>query len=511
MKTLSRSAFASGAVDAPHAAIAPRAVRILQIGDGVFLRGFFDWMVDIANEKGVYDGGVAIALARPRSEPPALPSQDNLFTVLLRGRMTGGDIEDRHVVGAVQTTLDPHRQWRETRAIAEAPELRFVVSNTTEAGIEDVAEPYHLAACPRSFPAKAAALLKARFDALGGADAPGLVFLPCELIEANGATLRRCVLAHALRWGCEPEFAAWIESRNLFLDTLVDRSVPGFPAAEAEALFARWGYRDPLAVMAEPFHLWVIQGPADIARELPLAEAGLNVLWTRDLRPYRERKVRLLNGAHTAVALPAFLAGIDTVRETVEDPLFAHYLRTLLFDDIAPFVPLPDRERRAYAEAVIERFANPFLRHELISIALNSLSKWKARILPTVKDAAAAGLGAPPNLAFSLAALLRFYRGRTQGGAYLGARDRGDYPLRDDPAALAIFASIWAEAGSEGAADAASRLLREAELWGEDLSKIGGLESETRAAASAIERLGVGVALEERLSRAPTGQTEDRF
>ena len=181
-------------------------------------------------------------------------------------------------------------------------------------------------------------------------------------------------------------------------------------------MFARWGYRDPLAVAAEPFHLWVIEGPPRIAAELPLAKAGLNVVWTGDLKPYRERKVRLLNGAHTAIALPAFLAGIDTVRETVEDPLFARYLQALLFDDIAPYVPLPDHERRAYAETVAERFANPFLRHELISIALNSVSKWRVRILPTVKDAVAAGRGAPPNLAFSLAALFRFYRGRAEGG-----------------------------------------------------------------------------------------------
>ena len=495
MKTLSRNAIASGAIEAPHAAPGPRLVRILQIGDGVFLRGFVDWMVDVANERGIFDGGVAILLARPRREPPSLPSQDNLYTVLLRGRAASRDVEDRRVVCTVETTLDPHRHWRETRRIAEAPDLRFVVSNTTEAGIADVAEPYDPAVCPESFPAKAAALLKARYDALGGAEAPGLVFLPCELIEANGATLRRIVLAHSERWGFEPAFAAWVEGRNAFLDTLVDRIVPGFLAAEAESLLARWGYRDPLAVAAEPFHLWVIQGPAGIAAELPLAEAGLNVVWTGDLKPYRERKVRLLNGAHTAVALPAFLAGIETVRETVEDPLFARYLHALLFDDIAPYVPLPDPERRAYAETVIERFANPFLRHELISIALNSVSKWRARILPTLKDAVAAGRGAPANLAFSLAALFRFYRGRAEGGAYFGARERGDYPLRDDAAALATFASIWAEAGPLGAAGAASRLLRETRLWAEDLSKIAGLEPETRAAASAIETLGVRGAL----------------
>jgi tagaturonate reductase len=507
MQTLSRNAIASGAIHAPHGPLAPRPIRILQIGDGVFLRGFVDWMIDIANEKGVFDGGVAVALARPRREAPALPAQDNLFTVIARGRAAGGDVEERRVVGAVQTTFDPHRNWREAQAIAAAPELRFLVSNTTEAGIEDVAEPYDEAACPRSFPAKVAALLKARFDALGRAQAPGLVFLPCELIEANGATLRRYVLAHAARWGLGLEFAAWVETQNLFLDTLVDRIVPGFPTAEAEALFAKWGYRDPLAVVVEPFHLWVIQGPPEIEAELPLAKAGLNVIWTRDLRPYRERKVRLLNGAHTAIALPAFLAGCDTVRETIEDPLFARYLHALLFDEIAPFVPLPEAERRAYAETVVERFANPFLQHQLISIALNSVSKWKARILPTLKDAAAAGRAAPPNLAFSLAALFRFYR----GGADPGAPQRGGYPMRDDPAALAIFASVWAEAGPGGAAGAASRLVRETRLWGEDLSTISGLEAETRAAAAAIEKVGIRGALHDRLARAGLSQARIRL
>ena len=468
-------------------------------------------MVDVANDRGVFDGGVAILLARPRREPPALPAQDNLYTVLLRGSSAGRDVEDRRVVGAIECTLDPHSRWPET--LRSRRRRTSASSSPTPQKLESLTSPrsYDPAVCPESFPAKAAALLKARYDALGGAEAPGLVFLPCELIEANGATLRRIVLAHVARWGFGPAFAAWVKERNLFLDTLVDRIVPGFPAVEADALFARWGYRDPLAVAAEPFHLWVIQGPARIAAELPLAKAGLNVVWTGDLKPYRERKVRLLNGAHTAIALPAFLAGIDTVRETVEDPLFARYLHALLFDDIAPYVPLPDRDRLAYAETVAERFGNPFLRHELISIALNSVSKWRVRILATVKDAVRAGRAAPPNLAFSLAALSRFYRGRWEGGAYLGARERGDYLLRDDPAALAAFASIWAEAGSGGAASAASRVLREMRLWGEDLSTIAGLEVETRAAAAAIERFGVRRALEEWLSRTPIGRIGARY
>ncbi len=309
------------------------------------------------------------------------------------------------------------------RALAVSHDLRFVVSNTTEAGIVDVPEPYDAAACPKSFPAKVAWLLKARFDALGGAQAPGLIFLPCELIEANGRTLRRYALSAAERWGFGAEFAAWVESRCLFLDTLVDRIVPGFPATEAEALFDRWGYRDPLAVMVEPYHLWVIEG--DVADEWPLAKAGMNVIWTRDLRPYRECKVRMLNGAHTAMALPAYLAGLDTVGEAIADPDFSRYVEKLMFEEVAPYVDLPEAERLAYGRSVLERFSNPFLRHELSAIALNSISKWKTRLLPTLKDSVAATGRAPELVAFSFAALLWFYRGKAERRSYAPARRRG--------------------------------------------------------------------------------------
>ena len=201
----------------------------------------------------------------------------------------------------------------------------------------------------------------------------------------------------------------------MFLDTLVDRIVPGFPGAEKETLFREWGYEDPLAVAAEPFHVWVIQGPKAIAAELPLAEAGLDVIWTDDLKPYRTRKVRILNGGHTASVLAAYLAGLDTVEEMTKDPQISAFLRRVLLDEIVPQVPLPDAERRAYAATILERFANPFIRHELLSIALNSVSKWVVRVLPTVEDWVKDGKPAPDGLAFSLAALLWFYRGAARG------------------------------------------------------------------------------------------------
>jgi tagaturonate reductase len=379
-----------------------------------------------------------------------------------------------------------------------SPVLKFLVSNTTEAGIVDVVEPYNPDVCPDSFPTKVAALLKARFDAFGGA-APGLVVLPCELIKNNGATLRRIVLEHARRWGFDQASIGWISERSRFFDTLVDRIVPGFPKDEAERLFDGWGYRDPLAIVAEPFNLGVIEAPGDVAEALPLAKAGANVVRTDDIRPYRERKVRLLNGTHTASALAAFHAGLDTVFEMVEDPLFARLVNHVAFEELAARVPLPEAERLGYARSVLERFGNPFIRHELISIAFNSVSKLRVRLLPPVKYAMAAGKGAPRLLAFSLAALLWFYRGTARDGAYVGARQKGEYPIRDEPLVLATMAEAWALEPAVGSGVVAARLIGEARLWGEDLTRVGNLSAEASTAFEAIEQRGVRGALEARL------------
>ena len=465
----------------------------------MFLRGFVDWMVDVANEKGVFGGGVAVAAPRRHQRPPPLLDQDCLYTVLLRARAGGVDVAERRVVTAVQTALDPYTQWDTVKELAASRALKFVVSNTTEAGIADVQERYDPDLCPTSFPAKAAALLKARYEALGS-EPPGLVFLPCELIEANGATLRRIVLDHARRWGFDAAFTDWVARKNRFLDTLVDRIVSGYPAAEAEALFAAWGYRDPLAVVAEPFHLWVIEGPQEIAAELPLAEAGLNVIVTDNLKPYRDRKLRILNGAHTATALAAYLAGLDTVEEMVADPLLSRYLRKLLFDEIVPEVRLPDAERRAYAELVLERFGNPFIRHELIAITLNSVSKWRVRILPTVKDALARAPTRPPASPS---------RSRRCSGS-IAAGSRATPISARGPRATTRSATIckssasWPTPGPT--LSPAPRARPRCGFW---LTRGSGGEAhgarfarrETRAAIEAIERSGVRAAIEGLLAR----------
>jgi tagaturonate reductase len=487
MDTLQRNRLAAGAYGVAHTPGAPAyPVNILQIGDGNFLRAFVDWMVDVVNGQGLFRGGVAIAQPLAQGIAERLTAQEGLYTVLLRGVEGGRNVEARRVVSCIRLAINPYAQWPALRALAADPALRFVVSNTTEAGIADREEPFDLATCPQSFPAKVAALLRLRFDALDGARAPGLVFLPCELIEANGANLRRIVRRHAERWRLGDAFLGWLDSANHFLDTLVDRIVPGYPAAEANALTTAWGYDDRLITTGEPFHLWVIQGPRELAEEFPLHQAGLNVVWTDDLQPYRTRKVRILNGAHTATVLAAFSAGLDTVGEMMQDPDVSAFLARVMDREIVPFVPLPDAERRGYAASIVERFGNPFIRHELSSIALNSVSKWKVRVLPTVRDYAARHGTVPPGLAFSLAALIWYYRGQ---------RDAGPYEVRDDAPVLAAMNAAWKSG------DPTATILGDATLWGEDLAKLSGLAEAVAAGLHAIAARGMRAALRDVTAR----------
>ncbi len=407
MNILNRANLALGKLAVESSAPSSlKPTRILQIGDGNFLRAFVDWMVDVANGAGLMNGEVIMVQPLERGVADLMKAQDQLFTVLLRGVQNGQQVQSKRLVSCVKDTLNPYSQWSAMLATVQDPALRFVVSNTTEAGIAYVEEALVDGKCPANFPAKVTALLLARFKAFNGSPESGLVFLPCELIEANGSKLKQYVLQFAEAWKLPAEFVAWVKEHNVFCNTLVDRIVPGFPAAEAEALYAEFGYRDPLTVAAEPFLLWVVEGPAWLAEELPLHRAGLDVVWTDDLQPYRTRKVRILNGAHTASSLASYCAGLDTVREMTEDPVVSKYLDQVMFDEIVPFVPLPDAERKAYAATIMERFANPHIRHELISIALNSVSKWTVRVLPTDKDYAAQHGQAPAGKSMPNRALL---------------------------------------------------------------------------------------------------------
>jgi tagaturonate reductase len=317
-------------------------------------------------------------------------------------------------------------------------------------------------------------------------------------------------LRHAEAWNLGPEFRRWVEQHTQFCNTLVDRIVSGYPRDDAARLSGELGYDDKLLDTGELFHLWVIEGPARLASELPLEKAGLNVIWTDDLTPYRTRKVRILNGAHTAGALIAFQAGLSTVHEMMLDASLGTFVRQAVLDEILPTVPLANQEKREYAEAFFERFCNPFLKHALLSIALNSVSKWKMRVLPSVLDFLKANGRLPPALTFSLAALICFYRGQHSDSMELQGR-RGDsrYPIRDEPAALDFFEKSWAAHGAgRSTRDLATAVLANRSFWDADLTTLPGLTEAVAAGLDAILEHGARDAVNMILRALPGLSTE---
>jgi len=467
--------------------------RVVQFGEGNFLRAFADWMIDVLNERGLFGGSVVVVPPTRRGRADVLNAQNGLYTVLLRGAHGGRVLEQQRVITAVSRALHAHESWDELVRCFSKPEIRFVISNTTEAGIAFVEESHRTGQCPESFPAKVTALLHERFLARHGDPAAGLIFLPCELIECNGTTLRELVLRHAENWNLGRPFADWVRDCNHFLNTLVDRIVPGYPRDEASQFARELGYEDALLVAAEWFHLWVIEGPPHLAEELPFNRAGLNAVWTNVLAPYRTRKVRILNGAHTASALAAFHSGLNLVREMVDDAVFGPFVRRAVFDEIVPTVPLDEQERAAYAHAVLERFQNPFIRHELLAISLNSVAKWRVRVLPSLLDYAELRGSLPSLLCFSMAALIHFYRGeRTSTAELTGHRGDDAYPIRDEAVVLDFFERAWDDFNQHRKPRTlVATVLGCATLWDRDLNAIPGLTELVSASLASILKIGV--------------------
>jgi len=461
---------------ATHLPRTPMPEKILQFGEGNFLRAFVDWQVDTLNRQGLFNGRIVVVQPIKQGLAEVLQRQEGLYTLLLRGIQDGKLVEQRQLISSISRALNPYSQWAEVVAVARSADLRFVFSNTTEAGIAYADEPYMQNRCQNTYPAKVTSLLYERFLAVKGDPAKGLIFLPCELIEHNGAKLREHVLQYAAAWRLSEAFIAWVKSANYFLSTLVDRIVPGFPKAEAAKLTAELGYEDKLMVTGEIFHLWVIEGPEHLTEVIPFQKGGLNVVWTRDMTPYRTQKVRVLNGAHTSSVLGAFLAGLNTVGEMMNDPVFGPFVHQAVFDEILTVLPLEVEARRKYAEAVMERFKNPFIKHELLSISLNSVSKWKVRVLPSLLDYVQATGQLPPALTFSLAALIRFYDGTPVSERELrGLRNGQPYPIRDNADILRIFAEQWQAVHAGGDLHQLVKvILSNKHFWGRDLTEING-------------------------------------
>lgn len=454
-------------------------VTILQIGEGNFLRGFFNWMIEVCRDKGLFDGGIAVMQPRPtgKANIEKLAAQDGLYTLVIRGIDNGKPIEKRRIINVFSRVFNAYEEWDAFLRLAESPDLKMVVTNTTEAGLIYRPETYTGEPLP-STPGKIALLLYHRYNTFAGDKNCGLVFLPCELLARNGDTLREIVLKHAADWGCPAAFLDWVKEHNVFLNSLVDRIVTGYPdEAQAEQWFSEWGYRDELLVTAEPYHLWAIEADPAMEHLLPLRRAGLNVHWTDDLTPFQQRKVRLLNGAHTWMAPIGLLSGIEHVRAFVEHPALGPLMRDLVTFDLVPTLPYPEADMRAYAETVFERFANPFIRHRLADIALNSLSKFKARLLPALAFYAARSEPIPPRLVLGLAGLLRYGQVEQTGdGRFIGTDFAGErYEVRDDAKALSRLAEIWRAADGAPLVDTLHKLLSDTSLFGADLSAWPGL------------------------------------
>ena len=376
-----------------------RPERVIQFGEGGFLRGFVDWMIQKMNDNGSFSGNAVVVQPIESGMCDMLTAQNCCYTHVIRG------VEgvDKTVVNSISRCVKPYEDFEAYLALAENPDFRFVVSNTTEAGIVFSDEDKVTDAPPKTFPAKLTLLLKKRYE-LG---LPGFIFLPCELIDRNGDNLKRCVLEYAKLWGIGEGFVQWIERENIFTNTLVDRINTGYPKGENLEL----GYEDNMVNTSEYFHLWVIETDCDLEAELPFSKAGLNVIVTKDkLEMYRTRKVRILNGAHTSLVPYALLSGLDTVKSCIDDEVMREHIRKCVFDEIIPTLDLPREELIAYAENVLERFGNPYIKHYLSAIALNSVSKFKVRVLPSILEYVKRYNKMPETLIFAFAKLIEFYR-----------------------------------------------------------------------------------------------------
>lgn len=418
-----------------------RPVRVMQFGEGNFLRAFVDWMIDIANEKGTFNSNIAVVKPIAFGSLERFDKQDNLYTVELRGMEDGKTVEADRVVTSIAQAIDPFADYAAYEALCLSDELRFVVSNTTEAGIVfDASDKFELTP-PNTFPGKLTKLLYQRFEKFAGAADKGLIMIPCELIDNNGAELRRCVLQFIELWKLGDAFQKWVEECCIFSSTLVDRIVTGYPREEAAAICQKLGYEDELLDTGEPFSLWVIESDKDFSSEFALDKAGCHLVFTNDVKPYKERKVRILNGAHTSTVPAAFLAGYDYVIDIMHDPVIEKYMRSILFDEIIPTLSLPKADLEAFAAAVFERFSNPFIKHALQSIALNSVSKYKARVTPSLVASYKKEGKLPKLLTFSFAALLCYYLGEQKEDGFYGSRDGESYRILDDADVLEFFAA----------------------------------------------------------------------
>lgn len=464
--------------------------RVIQFGEGNFLRGFVDWQIDRMNKELGLDLGIVVIQPQANGLVHLLEEQDHLYTVCIQGLENGKEVQTHDVVTSILRSINPYlnsESYQEYLALADNPDIKFVVSNTTEAGIYFDEKEVFNDSPTVSYVGKLTALLYRRFTTFNGDKNSGLIFLPCELIEENGKKLKETILQYANHWELGAAFINWITNDNVFCCTLVDRIVPGYPKDSIDEITSLLGYSDKLVVVGEPFNMFAIKGPKWFEREFPAKQIGINTFIVEDLAPYRNRKVRILNGLHTAMVPVAYLMGFETVGEAIQDNTVNQYIKELTNDEIIPNIDLPEDALLEFAAAVEERFANPFVKHYLLSISLNTIAKYKTRDLPSVLDCLEKGM-IPKKLLFSLASIIVFYRGK-----------RGDevIKLSDDSEVLHFFAILWQQyEKKEITLDILTKkVLGNEHFWGTDLNEIAHITTLVQKYVTMIIALGMNDAV----------------
>lgn len=449
---------------------ATHPVRVIQFGGGNFLRGFADWMIDIMNEKVSFDASIQIVLSVNKEMTRTIREQEGLYHVVVNGLSNGRPFREIRCITAIEGALDPTGNYDSFLNAALNPSLQFIISNTTEAGIT-FSESDNARAMPSTFPGKLTRFLAHRFENYKG-QSQKIIVLPCELIQSNGRELHDVILRYARYWNLPTAFDQWIAGNIIFCNTLVDRIVPGAPKENYKAIEEEIGYEDKLITAAEPFHFWGIQPCSDrdddyhyVKKSFPADAAGLDVVFVKDLAPYHMRKVRILNGAHTALTPVALLSGQRFVRESVEDIHLGGFLNHAIFQEILPGLDMERESLVQFANDVLDRFKNPYINHELSAIALNSVSKFKVRILPSIVQYYELNKCLPPHLMFSWAALLCLYKGEWRGK---------QTPVNDAPDVIRFFRETWKDSDTRAIA---RKILSNHGLWGYDLDAITDLHT----------------------------------
>lgn len=453
--------------------------KVLQFGEGNFLRAFVNYWFDVSNEKVGWNGKCCLVQPIAPGLAKLINAQEGLYTLYLRGRQNGEKVDAKRVISSVSRCLNPYEKegYDAMMQVAVSDDLEYIVSNTTEAGIvyDPACQPNDCP--PSSFPAKLTQVLLARYNA----KKPGVVVLSCELIDNNGKELLKCVNQYIDQWGLDEGFKKWVNEDCTFCSTLVDRIVPGRirDAAEVARLEEENGYHDELIDVGEIFGVWNIEGPAWLEDKLPFKAAGLNCPVVPDVTPYKKRKVRILNGAHTGFVLGAYLAGFDIVRDCMHDDVIRNFMNKMLLEEVVPILPLDQEDCKQFAAAVEDRFNNPFVNHELMSISLNSTSKWRARNMPSLLEYAEKNGTLPTCLSMGLAAYIAFYsndiQGLTDKGLVCKRPAGNEYTVSDDRWVLEFYNAHK----DDDISTLVYAVMTNEQMWGQDLTAVPGFEEVT--------------------------------